>query len=374
MPKIQMVDLLSQYLRLKAEIDEAMSRCIGNSSFIKGSEVAGFENELASYLDVNHVVSCGNGTDALELALMAIGIQPGDEVIIPAFNFVAAAEVVAHLGARPVFADVDPQTFNISAGSIENCITSKTKAVIVVHLFGQGAAMRPIKALCDKHKLKLIEDNAQAIGANYQMESGTKMLGTIGDVATTSFFPSKNLGFMGDGGACYTNNKEIADQIRLIANHGQPKKYTHSIVGMNSRLDGIQAAILRVKLQHLDDFISRRQKAAASYREHLQGIEHITLPIIDPNSSHVFHQFTLCIENDRRDKLKEYLAKNDIPSMIYYPISLDAQPAYSHFQKNFPANPISESLSLRALSIPMHTELKNQQIEYIAGHIRKFFN
>lgn len=373
MQKLQMVDLHGQYLRLKSEIDQAMERCISASSFIKGEEVSKFEEELSNYLGVKHVISCGNGTDALQLALMALEIGSGDEVIIPSFNFVASAEAVAILGATPVFVDVNPMTFDIDPESIKQAINSNTKAVIAVHLFGQCCALEEIKAICDEHELKLIEDNAQAIGAKYTTKNGEIIsAGTIGDIATTSFFPSKNLGAMGDGGACYTNNDLFAEKIRLFANHGQPKKYTHTAIGINSRLDGIQAAILRVKLGHLDDFILRRQAAAKNYQEKLKSFTGISLPHKREKSTHVYHQFTLCVENRKRDKLKSYLAEKQIPTMVYYPNSLHQQPVYQGYHEKRPVPVMSEKLSLRVLSLPMHTELKNEQIDYIAEQIITF--
>ncbi len=370
---IQMVDLHRQYLKIKNEIDTAIQNVIASSHFIKGEEVILFENELSQYLNVKNVISCGNGTDALQIALMALDLQPGDEIITADFTFVATAEVISLLGLKPVLVDVDPDTFTIIPEKIEQAISNKTKAIIPVHLFGQAAEMEKIMEIAQKHNLYVIEDTAQALGTEYFFTDGTKkMVGTIGDIGTTSFFPSKNLGCFGDGGAIFTNNIELAEKIRMIANHGSKIKYHNDIIGVNSRLDTLQAAILSIKLKYLNEYNQNRQKAAQRYDDLLKEIKGIKTPIKHPKSTHIFHQYTLKIKNNKRDKLKEYLQKNGIPSMIYYPIPIHKQKAFRNAVYNETKLENSKKLSTEVLSLPMHTELKEIDIQFIATKIKEF--
>ncbi len=375
MQKIEMVDLRSQYERLKADLDSAVAGVINSTAFIKGPDVRLFEEELQRYLGVRHVIACGNGTDALQIAMMALGLKPGDEVITTNFTFIATVEVIELLGLRLVLVDPDPDTFNISVSAIEKAITPRTKAIVPVHLFGQCADMEPINDLARRHGLHVIEDVAQATGAEYRFADGTvKKAGTMGIIGCTSFFPSKNLGCYGDGGALFTDNDELAAMIRSITNHGMRVRYYHDTIGVNSRLDTIQAAILRVKLRHLDEFNEARQKAAAWYDRELSGLTGITLPVRSPYSSHIFHQYTLRIADDRRNDLRECLENEGIPSMIYYPVPLHMQKAYAHL--GYPADgfPVTTRLSGEVLSLPMHTELDDEQLEYITGCIRSKYN
>ena len=331
---IQMVDLKSQYLKIKDEIDTALISCVESTNYIKGPEVKLFEENLAKYLGVNHVISCGNGTDALQIAFMALDLKPGDEVIIPAFTYVATAEAIALLGLIPVMVDVNTETFNISVKEIENAITSKTKAIVPVHLYGQSSNMESIMQLAEKHGLFVIEDNAQALGAETVLSNGTiKKTGTIGHIGCHSFFPTKNLGCFGDGGALSTNDPNLAEKCRMISTHGQKRKYYHEVIGCNSRLDTLQAAVLYVKLNYLDDYISARQKAAEYYFQNLDNINWITLPRKATYAVHSFNQFTLKIKNGKRDELQEYLKTNGIPSIIYYPLPLYKQPAFHKFSQ-----------------------------------------
>jgi UDP-2-acetamido-2-deoxy-ribo-hexuluronate aminotransferase len=371
---IQMVDLISQYNNIKDAIDEAILDVVRSGAYINGPQVQSFATALENYLQSEHVIPCANGTDALQIAMMALDLQPGDEVIIPAFTYVATAEVIALLGLRPIMTDVDPDTFNITAEVIEQAITEKTRAIVPVHLFGQSADMGPIMEIASKHHLYVVEDNAQAIGATYTFSNGvTKRTGTIGHIGTTSFFPSKNLGCFGDGGAIYTDDAILAGKIKMIANHGQSKKYYHDIVGVNSRLDTIQAAILQVKLQYLDQYIHSRRTAAAYYDNALAGINQITTPYQAFNPGHVFHQYTLKVPAKDRDALKASLEERGIPSMVYYPIPLYKQKAYSgnHYLDN--DFPVTASLCKSVLSLPMHTELDEKQLEYICSAVRDYF-
>lgn len=370
---IQMVDLHGQYLGLKADIDAAIQQCLDQTDFINGSYVRQFRQNLADYLQAERVITCGNGTDALQLAFMALGLQPGDEVIIPAFNYVATAEVVCLLGLTPVWADVDPDTFTLTAETAEKAITPRTRAIVPVHLFGQCADMAPLLALAKAHNLYVIEDLAQAIGSEY-IPAGepSRKAGTIGDIGTLSFFPSKNLGCYGDGGAVCTQNPELADRLHMIANHGQRVKYHHELVGINSRLDTIQAAVLTVKLRHLNEFNQRRQLAASRYDALLGSIPGIQTPVRAPYSTHVFHQYTIRLAGDRRNDLQAWLRDRSIPSMIYYPIAMHRQPAYT--SDKYPAGsfPIAERLCQEVLSLPMHTELTQREQEYICEVIAEF--
>ena len=364
-----MVDLKSQYLKIKSAVDEEIQRVIDSSAFIKGEAVAEFENNLATYLNVNHVISCGNGTDALQIALMALGLTRGDEVIVTSFSFIATAEVIALLGLEPIFVDVDQDTFNIDVESIKEAITPKTKAIIPVHLFGQCANMNEIMDIAHEHNLYVIEDNAQAIGADYLIKNENHKAGTIGHIGCTSFFPSKNLGAYGDGGALFTNSDELADQIRMIVNHGSKVKYYHEVLGVNSRLDTLQAAVLNVKLKYLDEYIAARQKAASFYDNAFRNTPMLQIPFRAKESSHVFHQYTIIIENNSlRDYLKYTLSNKSIPSMIYYPVPLHKQTAFKKFSKDMCLRN-AEELSKKVLSLLMHTELKSQQLAYIGNTV-----
>jgi len=370
-----MVDLRSQYEKIKNEIDAGIQEVIRSSEFIKGRKVKEFEVALANYLNTSHVISCGNGTDALQIALMALGLKAGDEVIIPTFTYIATAEVIALLGLKPLLVDVKADTFCIDAMQIEEKITSKTRAIIPVHLFGQSADMESILALAKKYGLYVIEDNAQAIGAAYTFSDGTvKYTGTIGDIGTTSFFPSKNLGCFGDGGAIITNNAELAEKIRMICNHGQKVQYYHDCIGVNSRLDTIQAAILLAKLPHLDEYSIARQQAAYYYNELLKDNVDIICPCIDPKSTHVFHQYTIKLVGklgSNRNQLREYLKEKGIPTMVYYPLGVHQQKAYKHWSKNYERFSNSEKLTKQVLSLPIHTELRYPQISFIVASLKK---
>jgi UDP-2-acetamido-2-deoxy-ribo-hexuluronate aminotransferase len=372
--KIQMVDLKGQYQHLKADIDRAVIQAIEESAYINGPAVKQFAQELATYCGVKHVIPCANGTDALQIAMMALGLQPGDEVIVPAFTYIATAEVIALLGLKPVFVDVYPDTFMIAVDQLKEKVTAKTKAIVPVHLYGQCADMEALLQFAQQHKLYIIEDAAQAIGASYSFSSGrSQQAGTLGNIGATSFFPSKNLGCFGDGGALFTNDDALAAKLQMIANHGQKVKYYHEEVGVNSRLDTLQAAILRVKLPQLNSYIRNRQKAAAYYDAALAGIEGLRVPYKISSSTHVYHQYTLRIGNGRRNALKEHLAANGIPSMIYYPVPLHLQKAYLSWGFKKGDFPISEQLCEEVLSLPMHTELSDDQLNYITGKIRSFF-
>lgn len=368
MTNIQMVDLKGQYLKIKQEIDESIQQVIDDAAFIGGKQVGAFARNLEQYLDVAHVIPCANGTDALQIAMMALDLQPGDEVITPSYTYFATVEVVALLKLKPVFCEVDPRTFTIKTDEIEKLITPKTKAIVPVHLYGQSADMEPVLAIAKKHNLFVIEDNAQAIGGSYIFSDGTrKANGTMGTIGTTSFFPSKNLGAYGDGGALYTNDHDLAERIRMIANHGQRKKYIHEIIGCNSRLDTIQAAILNVKLNYLDNFCRARRAVADFYDKAFAGHEHITTPYRAPYSYHVFHQYTLILEHVDRDEVKQRLADKGIPSMIYYPIPAHRQQMFSSFGLELSPLETTDWLTSRVISLPIHTEMETDQLEYIAG-------
>lgn len=372
--QIEMVDLKNQYLKIKPEIDAAILECVGSTSFINGPSVRAFQKALEEYLENTQVITCGNGTDSLQIAMMALDLKPGDEVICPAFTYVATAEVVSLLGLVPKMVDVDPNTFNLDFTKIEEQITSRTKAIVPVHLYGQSCDMEPIIAIAKKNNLYVIEDNAQAIGATYTFSDGKKCkAGNIGDIGSTSFFPSKNLGCFGDGGALMTKNKDIASKIKMIANHGQSEKYLHKYIGCNSRLDSIQAAILNIKLKYLDSYISNRQKLADYYDNQLDTISAIQTPYRSQFSSHVFHQYTIKVFGEKRNDLKNYLATKGIPSMIYYPMPLYKQEAYSNYvPKNFQLEN-TEMLCKTVLSLPMHTEMTYEQMEFICTTIKNYF-
>ena len=374
MKKIQMVDLATQYERLKPEIDEAVLDCLASTAFINGPPVKGFEDALAECLDVKHVIACANGTDALQIALMAIGLKPGDEVIVPAFTYVATAEVIALLGLTPRMVDVDPDDFNIDIASMAAAISERTRAIVPVHLFGQSAGMEAIMKIAREHGLAVVEDNAQAIGAEFTFSEGAKKkTGTIGDIGCISFFPSKNLGCYGDGGAITTNNDELAASMRMIANHGQNKKYYHAVIGVNSRLDSIQAAILKVKLKYLDEFIAARQAVADVYDKAFADIPGVKTPVIRPDSTHVFHQYTLKIDGGARGSLQAHLESRGIPSMIYYPVPLYEQEAFHHYTEPGFSLPVTEQLCREVISLPIHTEMDDETLSHITSAVRSYF-
>lgn len=370
-----MVDLKSQYLNMKEEIDQAVLEVIESTAYINGPAVKNFQEELEKYLGVKHVVPCANGTDSLQVSMMALGLKPGDEVIAPSFTFVATAEVIALLGLVPVLVDVDPDTFNIDPKAIERAITPKTKAIVPVHLFGQCADMEAIMNIARKHNLYVIEDNCQAIGADYTFSDGTKKkAGTIGHIGCTSFFPSKNLGCYGDGGAIFTNDDELAKQLRVVANHGMSVRYYHDMIGVNSRLDSIQAAILRVKLKRLDSYCAARNKAAAYYNNAFKNNPKLKTPVVYEKSTHVFHQYTLITKGVDRAKLLEYLNSKDIPAMIYYPVPMHMQKAYLDPRYKEGDFPVTEELVKSVVSLPMHTELDEEQLQYITSSVLEFVN
>ncbi|QCK13453.1 DegT/DnrJ/EryC1/StrS family aminotransferase [Mangrovivirga cuniculi] len=362
MGKIQMVDLKSQYLRLKPEIDNAIEDVIMSSAFINGQPVKNFASNLEEYLECKHVIPCGNGTDALQIAMMALGFIPGDEVLVPSFTYVATVEVIALLGLKPVFVDVDPDTFNIDTEDLKKKITPNSAGIVPVHLYGQCANMESIIQIAGDNDLKVIEDTAQALGANYTFSNGkVQKAGTIGDIGTTSFFPSKNLGCFGDGGAIMTNDSDLADLLKMIANHGQKVKYHHDTIGVNSRLDSIQAAVLNVKLKELDDFAGRRRQVADKYDAAFKDNDLIKTPSRSEQSTHVFHQYTLILDKSiDRDKFKEDLAEKGVPSMIYYPLPVHLQKAYNNYGFKEGDFPVSEELSNRVISLPIHTEMREE--------------
>lgn len=374
MKPIQMVDLVGQYQKIKSEVDAALQRVIDSAAFINGPEVKEFEKELAAYLKAEEVIACANGTDALQIAMMALGLKPGDEVITPSFTFVATVEVVALLGIEPVFADVLPGTFNIDPADIKRKITPKTKAIVPVHLFGQTADMDPIMAIAMEHDLFVIEDNCQAIGSDYTFSDGTKKKsGTIGHIGTTSFFPSKNLGCYGDGGAIFTNDDDLAKRIRKVCNHGSDVRYYHEVVGVNSRLDAMQAAILRIKLRQLDAYSAARNAVASTYDNAFADLAHISTPARSSNSDHVFHQYTMRVTGGHRDGLKQHLEAHGIPAMIYYPVSCHMQAAYKSTRFPEGSLPVTEQLTHEVLSLPMSTELDNEQLTHITDTVKGFF-
>ena len=370
-----MVDLRAQYEKLKPEIDEAVSKVINSATFIKGREVLQFEDELREYLGARHVVSCANGTDALQIAMMALDLKPGDEVITTDFTFISTVEVVAFMGLKLVLVDPYDETYNISVEAIRNAITPKTKAIVPVHLFGQCANMEEIINIANENNLYVIEDAAQATGAEYRFSNGTiNRAGTMGRIGTTSFFPSKNLGCYGDGGAIITWDHYLANQMRSIANHGMKVKYYHDDIGINSRLDTIQAAILSVKLRHLDNFNNARARVASYYDEALQSCRSVELPGRSSFSSHIFHQYTIRVKNGKRNELKEFLNANNVPSMIYYPVPMHLQKAYKYLGYKEGDLPVTEALSKEVLSLPICPELDDQQLSYITSCILNFFN
>ena len=375
MKPIRMVDLVTQYERFQDQIDTAVLNTIRSSAFINGPEVKSFQSELEQYLKVKHVIPCANGTDALQIAMMALNLQPGDEVITATFTYVATAEVIALLKLKPVLVDVLEDSFLIDPEKIEAAITPKTKAIVPVHLFGQCADMDAIMAIAKKHNLAVIEDTAQAIGAEYTFKDGTKaMAGTMGTIGATSFFPSKNLGCYGDGGAIFTQDDTLAQKMRMVANHGQSRQYYHDEIGVNSRLDSIQAAILRVKLPHLDSFAANRRKAADAYDKAFAGVEALTTPYRDPRSTHVFHQYTLKLHGVDREALRSHLAAKDIPCMIYYPVALHMQKAYQDPRYTSGMFPVTERLVEQVVSLPMHPDLSDEQLNFITQSVLEFVN
>jgi UDP-2-acetamido-2-deoxy-ribo-hexuluronate aminotransferase len=373
MKKIQMVDLHGQYLKIRDDIDHAIAGVLNETAFIQGPQVKQFTAALEKYTGSPHVIGCANGTDALQIAMMALDLQPGDEVIVPVHTYVATAEVIALLRLNPVFVDVDPVSFNLDPSKLKAALTGKTKAIVPVHLYGQCAPMEEILAFAAEHGLHVIEDTAQALGAVYTFSDGkTKQAGTMGIIGTTSFFPSKNLGCYGDGGALFTADSELAEKIRIIANHGQRKKYYHELVGVNSRLDTMQAAILDVKLRHLPEYEKSRREVADYYDIHLSGIPDLKKPVRMPYSTHVFHQYTLQV--NKRDQLKAFLESQGIPTMIYYPVPLHFQEAYRRPEAGPGSFPVAESLSESVISLPVHTEMDTDTLNYICTCIRNFFH
>ena len=377
--KIQMVDLKSQYLKIKDEVDTGIQKVIDSTSFINGSIVSQFAENLSKYMGGCHVIPCANGTDALQIALMALGLKPGDEVIVPAFTYVASAEVIGILGLTPVMVDVDYGTFNVTVENIKKALSPKTKAVIPVHLFGQSCDMEPILDFAQEHGLYVIEDNAQAIGAEYTFSDGRKAkTGTMGTIGCTSFFPSKNLGCYGDGGALFTNDEVLAERIRMIANHGQQVKYYHAVIGCNSRLDSIQAAILDVKLKHLDEYCKARYEAASYYTKQLKSLDEKEEYYITPKellqSTHVYHQYTLKIKNGKRNGIKAFLAEKGIPSMVYYPLPLQEQEAFKSITRAAESLDVSQECASSVLSLPIHTEMSKEIQDAVIKGVIGFFN
>lgn len=375
MVPIQMVDLKRQYTKIKPQVDAAIQEVLESAAFINGGAVQKFAEELQQYLDIKHVIPCANGTDALQIAMMALDLQPGDEVITPSFTFIATAEVIALLQLKPVFVDVDPQTYCLDVAAVEKAITPKTKAIVPVHLYGHVADMEPLMAVAAKHNLYVIEDNAQAIGGNYTFADGSvKKAGTIGHIGCTSFFPSKNLGCYGDGGALFTNDDALAAKIRMVANHGQSARYYHDVVGVNSRLDSVQAAVLRIKLPLLDEYINARRAVADAYDAAFADMPQITTPYRAPNSYHVFHQYTLQLNGADRNKLQEYLATKQVPAMIYYPVPAHRQKMFEHFGGAAFDLPVTDNLTTKVISLPIHTEMDKDQLDHIIHSVKSFLN
>ena len=375
MKKIQMVDLKSQYEKIQTEVDASVLDVIRSTQYINGPEVKSFQKELEEYLDVKHVIPCANGTDALQIAMMALDLKPGDEVITSNFTYVATAEVIALLQLTPVLVDVYADTFDIDIEAMEKAITPKTKAIVPVHLFGQATNMEALMEIAKKHNLFVIEDNAQAIGCDYLFKDGSKQkVGTIGTVGCTSFFPAKNLGCYGDGGAIFTNDDELAVKLRQTANHGQSRQYIHDRVGVNSRLDSIQAAILRIKLRHLDTYSAERNKAANYYDNAFGAHEKVKIPKRVSYSNHVFHQYTLQLNNVNREEIIAFLREKEVPAMIYYPIPLHMQDAYTDSRYKKEDFPVTEKLCATVISLPMQTELSEEQLKYITDSVLEFLN
>ncbi|MBK5271667.1 MAG: DegT/DnrJ/EryC1/StrS family aminotransferase [Bacteroidia bacterium] len=375
MRQIQMVDTKTQYHKIKPRVDKAIVDVMESSAFINGKIVQEFTANLSVYLGAKHVIPCGNGTDALQIAMMALGLQEGDEVITPSFTYIATTEVIALLHLTPVFVEVDTKTFCMDPEALEKAITAKTKAIVPVHLYGQAAPMEEILAIAQKHNLYVIEDNAQAIGCDYIFSDGsTKKTGTIGNIGTFSFYPSKNLGAFGDGGAIVTNDDNLAIKMKMIANHGQSKRYYHEMVGCNSRLDSMQAAILDIKLKYLNEYIIARRNAAEYYDKAFLGHVKMITPYRATWSRHAFHQYTLILENSNRDGLKDFLEKEGIPSMIYYPVPGHKQKMFAHFKSSTLSLPATDWLTERVISLPMHTELDEEQLKFISTKVLEFIN
>jgi len=378
MHPIQMVDLKRQYHKIKAEVDETVLNVIESTAFINGKPVQEFANNLAAYLGVKHVIPCANGTDALQIAMMALDLKPGDEVITPSFTFIATTEVIALLRLTPVFVEVDPNTFCMDPASLEKAITSKTKAIVPVHLYGHAAPLDEIMAIAKQHNLIVIEDNAQAIGGDYFSKTGIgadrKKTGTIGHIGTTSFFPSKNLGAYGDGGAVFTNDDALADKMKMVANHGQRKRYYYELVGCNSRLDTLQAAVLNIKLRHLDEYITARQAVADFYDKAFANNPKIITPYRASYCTHVFHQYTLVLNGVNRDGLNAFLAEHKIPSMIYYPVPGHHQQMFAHYETAKVSLPVTDWLTERVISLPIHTEMDSEQLNFITSKVLEYVN
>jgi dTDP-4-amino-4,6-dideoxygalactose transaminase len=374
MRKIQMVDTKTQYLAIKEEVDAAIHEVLDSAAYINGKAVKDFAQHLATYLDVQHVIPCANGTDALQIAMMALGLQPGDEVITPSFTYIATTEVVALLNLKPVFVDVDPVTYCMDIESLKKAITPKTKAIVPVHLYGQAAPMEEILAIAKQHNIYVIEDNAQAIGCDYTFSDGTKKkTGTMGHIGATSFYPSKNLGAFGDGGALFTNDAVLANKMSMIANHGQSERYYHDVVGCNSRLDSIQAAILNIKLKHLNKYNAARQEVAAYYSKGFAAIEQIITPATASYTTHVFHQYTMQLKNVDREKFIAHLSAKDIPCMIYYPVPGHLQKMFGEQNKTSWDLPVTDSLTPCVCSLPIHTEMDQDQLAHIVEGVQSFF-
>lgn len=370
-----MVDTKTQYHKIKPAVDKAVIEVMESTAFINGRPVQDFAAHLSAYLGVKHTIPCANGTDALQIAMMALGLQPGDEVITPSFTYIATTEVIALLRLTPVFVEVDPRTFCIDPAAVEKAITGRTRAIVPVHLYGQSAPMEPIMDIARRHNLFVIEDNAQAIGCDYRFADGTvKKTGSIGHIGATSFYPSKNLGAFGDGGAIFTNDDELAGKMKMIANHGQSRQYYHDTVGCNSRLDSIQAAILDIKLKHLDEYAAARRAAAGYYDRAFAGQSRITTPFRAPYSGHVFHQYTLLLEGVDRAGLKQFLADRGIPSMIYYPVPGHKQKMFEAFNVASTEMPVTDWLTERVISLPIHTELDEEQLAFITSNVLEYLN
>ena len=375
MKPIQMVDTKTQYFKIKEEVDAAVLGVMESSVFIGGKTVSEFADKLAAYQGSKHCIPCANGTDALQIAMMAIGLEPGDEVITPSFTYIATVEAAALLHIKPVFVEVDAKTFCVDPAAIEKAITPKTKAIIPVHLYGQAADMEKIMAIAAAHGLFVIEDNAQAFGCDFIFSDGmTKKTGSIGHIGSTSFYPSKNLGAFGDGGAMFTDDDELAVKLKMVASHGQSKRYYHDLVGCNSRLDAIQAAILNIKLKHLDEYTAARRKAADFYDRAFSENKNITIPFRDSNNKQVFHQYTLVLNETDRDGLNQFLADNGVPSMIYYPVPAHKQKMFEAYGGSNYVLPVTDYLCERVISLPMHTELDEEQQEYIVSKVLAFLN
>jgi len=374
MRKIQMVDTKTQYLAIKDEVDSAIHEVLDSAAYINGKAVKDFSQNLATYLGAKHVIPCANGTDALQIAMMALGLEPGDEVITPSFTYIATTEVVALLNLKPVFVDVDPVTYCMDIESLKKAITPKTKAIVPVHLYGQAAPMEEILAIAKAHNIFVIEDNAQAIGCDYTFSDGTKKkTGTMGHIGATSFYPSKNLGAFGDGGALFTNDDALATKMAMIANHGQSERYYHDVVGCNSRLDSIQAAILNIKLKHLDEYNAARQKVATYYSKAFEGIADLITPATAKYTTHVFHQYTMQLKNVDREKFIAHLSAKDIPCMIYYPVPGHLQKMFGAVNKDAWHLPVTDALTPCVCSLPIHTEMDQEQLEHITEGVKSFF-